>query len=163
MKDRNLHPLTQRLFDDEAVGGFDVFQVDAAEGGFERSDHFNESLRVLFSDLDIDGVDSGKFLKEHRLAFHDRFGSKRSNVPQPQDGRFVGDDRYQVAAVGVAVRRSGVSNDLLTRGGYPGGVGKRQIALVGEGFGGQNRPLAGGGVLVVIKRGLMEFDAVRCM
>lgn len=42
---RNIHPLAQFLFNIETFWRFNVFEVDAAEGRFERSDDFNKFVR----------------------------------------------------------------------------------------------------------------------
>ena len=69
---RNVHPLAAQLFDDEAVGGLDVFQIDRAKGGFQRTDDGRQLYRVRLVQLDVETVDIGEFLEQNRLAFHHR-------------------------------------------------------------------------------------------
>ena len=46
MEHRNVHALAQRLLDFKAVGGLDVFEIDAAEAGLQRGDDLDEFLGV---------------------------------------------------------------------------------------------------------------------
>ena len=69
---RNVHPLLQRLLDDEAVGRGDVLEVDAAEARLEQLDALDEALAIFGVDLDVDRIDVGEALEQHRLAFHHR-------------------------------------------------------------------------------------------
>jgi hypothetical protein len=102
VEDRDLHACAKFAFHLEAVGSLDVFQVDAAEGGFERGHHFDQPVDIGFGDFDVEHIDACEFLEQDRLALHDRLGGKRTNVAQPQHGGAIGDDRHQVAAAGVA-------------------------------------------------------------
>jgi hypothetical protein len=61
----------------------DVLQVDAAEGWLQRRHGFDHALDGVGGDLDVEHVDPGEFLEQHRLAFHDGLGSKRTDVPRP--------------------------------------------------------------------------------
>src|SRR3546814_6848040 len=72
MEHRDVHALLQRGFDDEAIGGGNVFEVDAAEARREQLDRFDETLRIFGIDLEIDRIDIGETLEQHRLAFHHR-------------------------------------------------------------------------------------------
>ena len=76
VEDRDVHPLAQRLLDDEAVGRGDVLEVDAAEARLEQRDRVDEPLRVLGVELDVDRIDVGEALEQHRLAFHHRLGRR---------------------------------------------------------------------------------------
>ncbi len=73
MEHRNVHELAQPLFDDETLGSLDVLEIDAAEGRAEISDAGNEGVGVLRVDLEVDRVDVGEALEQHRFAFHHRF------------------------------------------------------------------------------------------
>src|SRR3546814_6908720 len=68
MEDRNVHPLLQRLFDDEAFRGLDVLQIDAAEGRLHQLDRVDELVDILGLEFDVDAVDVGEALEEDRLA-----------------------------------------------------------------------------------------------
>ena len=69
---RNVHELAQPLLDDEAVGGLDVLQIDAAESRSEEAHAIDELVDVAGVDLDVDAVDVGEALEEHGLALHHR-------------------------------------------------------------------------------------------
>ncbi len=101
MEDGNVHHLAQLLLDDEAVGRLDVFQIDAAEAGTEIAHAVDEGVDVGGIDFEVDGVDIGEALEQHRLAFHHRLGGGRAQIAQAQNRGAVGDDRHQVAAWSV--------------------------------------------------------------
>ena len=65
-------------------------------------------------DLDVEDVDAGEFLEQHRLAFHHRLGGERADIAEAEHGRAVGDHADQVGAAGVV---GGASPD---RRGSPG-------------------------------------------
>ena len=48
------------LLNIEALGGFDVLQVDPAEGWFHGDHHVNELVGVSLSQLDVEGVDASE-------------------------------------------------------------------------------------------------------
>jgi proline iminopeptidase len=128
---RDLHALAQLALDIKAVGRLDVFEVDAAKGWLQRGDDVHQPVEVvLFVDLDVEHVDAGKLLEQHRLAFHHRLGRQRADVAQAQHRRAVGDDRHQVATAGVLEGVVGVFDNFLAGRGNTGGVGQRQIVLV---------------------------------
>ena len=56
-------------------------------------------------DLEVDRIDVGEALEQHRLAFHHRLGGKRAAIAEAQDGGAVGDDGDEVALGGVVVGR----------------------------------------------------------
>ena len=154
-----LHALAQLALDVEAVGRLDVFEVDAAEGRFERGDDVDQLVEVLLVDLDVEHVDAGELLEQHALAFHHRLGRQRADVAQAQHGRAVGDHGHQVAARGVPEGVGRVRDDLFAGRGHAGRIRQRQVALVGQLLGGADGHLAGRGELVVFERGLAEFGA----
>ena len=100
---RDVHPLAQRLLDDEAVGRGNVLEVDPAEARLEQFDAIDEPLRVLGLHLDVDRVDVGEALEQHRLAFHHRLGRERAEVAEAEDRGAVGDDGDEVALGGIIV------------------------------------------------------------
>ena len=89
--DGNVQLFAQPLFDVEAVGRRDVFQVDASEGGGQDLDGLNELVGVFGVQLQVEGVDVGKDFEKDALAFHDGLGGQRANVSQSQNRRSVGD------------------------------------------------------------------------
>ena len=115
--------------------------------------HDDQLVRVRFVDLDVEDVDAGEFLEQHALAFHHRLGGQRTDVAQAQHGGAVGDDGHQVAARRVFIGGGRVDDDFFARGGHARGVGKRQIALVGQLLGRRNADFAWGRELVVLERG----------
>ena len=98
---RDRHQLAQPLLDDEAFRRLDVLEVDAAEAGGEIAHAVDEGVDVGGVDLDVDGVDVGEALEQHRLAFHHRLGRKRAAIAQAEDGRAIGDDGDEIALGGV--------------------------------------------------------------
>src|SRR6185369_5991362 len=160
VEDGNLHPLTQLLLDVEALGGFDVFEVDAAESRFERGDDVDQFVRVAFLDLEVEDVDIGEFLEQHALAFHDRLGGERTDRPQAEDGGAVGDDADQVGARGQGADFGRIGDDFFAGESDARRVGHRQIVLVGQLFDGGNRNLARLRVAVVIERGFAQLSGI---
>ena len=98
VEDRDVHQLAQPALDDEAVRRVDVLEIDAAEGRAEDSARVDELVDVLGVDLEVDGIDVGEALEEHRLAFHHRLRGERAEIAEAEDGGAVGDDGDQVAA-----------------------------------------------------------------
>ncbi len=72
VEDGNVHQLAQALFDHEAVGRLDVFQIDAAERRAEIAHRVDELFHIGRIDFEIDGIDVGEALEQHALAFHHR-------------------------------------------------------------------------------------------
>ena len=101
VEDGNLHRLLQRLFDVEALGRLDVFQVDAAEGGLEQLAGLDDFVGILRVQLDVEDVDVGEAFEQDTLAFHDRLAGQRADVAQAEHRGAVGDDGDQVALGGV--------------------------------------------------------------
>src|SRR5665811_1517203 len=85
----------------EAVGRRDVFQIDAAETGFQQLHRAYDVVRVLTVDADRKGVDSPESLEQDRLALHDRHGGTGSDVAQAQYRGAVADYCHRVPAAGV--------------------------------------------------------------
>jgi hypothetical protein len=154
VEDGDVHALAAQLFDDEAVGGLDVFQVDGAEGGFQRADDLGQLHGVGFVQLDVETVDIGEFLEEDGLAFHHRLGRQRADIAKAQHGGAVGDHGHKVAARGVAAGGGGVGLDLEAGFGHAGGIGAAQVAAIGQGLGRADLQLSGLGEFVVIQRRL---------
>ena len=161
VKDRNVHPLAAQLFDDETVGGLDVFKVDRAEGGFQRTDDRRQLYRIGLVQLDVETVDIGEFLEQNRLAFHHRLGRQRANVAQAQHGGAVGDHSHKIAARGIAAGRGGIVLDFQTGLGHAGRIGAAQVAAIGQRLGGPDLELSGLREFVIIQRRLPETVVAR--
>ena len=58
----------------------------------------DELVGILGVDLEVDGIDVGEALEQHRLAFHHRLGGQRAEIAEAEDRGAVGDDRDHVAA-----------------------------------------------------------------
>ena len=157
VEDRDLHPLAELALDVEALRRLDVLEVDAAEGRLERGDDVDELVRVALVDLDVEAVDAGELLEQHRLAFHHRLRGERADRAEAQHRGAVGDDADQVAARGEVARLRRVADDLVARGGDAGRVGEREVALVGELLGRRDRDLARRRLPVVLERGFADF------
>jgi hypothetical protein len=125
----------QNSFDDETIRRLDVFEVDRAEGGFQRADDLGQLFGVGLVHLEVETVDIGEFLEEDRLALHHRLGGQRADIAEAQHGGAVRDHRDEVAARGIAGRIGRVGLDFKARLGHAGGIGARQIAPVGQRLG----------------------------
>ena len=169
VKHGNLHSLAQLALDDEALRRLDVFQVDRTECRLECRDDLDQLVGVGLLDLDVEYVDAGEFLEQHRLAFHHRLCRQRTDGTQPKHGRAIADDADQIAARGVAKRAERIRGNRLRGRRHPGRISEREIALRDQLFGGSDRDLAVRRKLVVVERclpairldvgGLGAFDA----
>ena len=143
MEDRDVHQLAQALLDDEALRRLDVLEVDAAPAFAEQLHAIDDLVRILGVDLEVDGVDVGEALEQHRLAFHHRLGRERAEVAEAEDGGAVGDDGDEVALDRVVVGLALVLGDGQHRHGDAGRIGERQVALRRHRLGGDDFELAG--------------------
>ena len=143
MEYRNVHQLAQPLLDDEAFGRLDVLEIDAAPARAEILDAIDEFVRILGGDFEIDGIDVGKALEQHRLAFHHRLGRERAAIAEPENGGAVGDDGDEIALDRVVVGLARILGDGEHRHRDAGRIGKRQVALRGHRLGGDDLELAG--------------------
>ena len=80
MKHRNGHQFAQALLDDETFRGLDVLKIDAAKGGTKIFHRIDEFFGVFGVNLQINRVNIGKALEQHRLALHHRLGGQRAKV-----------------------------------------------------------------------------------
>ena len=151
MEDRNLHPFAQLAFHFEAFRRLDVFQIDAAKSGFQAGDDVHQLVRVGFIDFDVEHIDTGKFLEQHRLAFHYRLGGQRADIAQAQHGGAVGDDAHQIGTGGKAAGIERVGDDFFAGSSHTRGVGQRQIALGHQRLAGIDGDFARSGEFVVIQ------------
>jgi hypothetical protein len=130
MEHRYLQPSAQLAFDIEALRCLDVLEVDAAERRFQRRDDFDEPVRVELIEFDVENIDAGKLLEQHRLTLHDGLGGQRTNVAEAEHGSAIGHDADQVAARGIAECCRRVFVNRLARCGNTRGIGQRKVALV---------------------------------
>ena len=100
---RDVEQLAQPLLDDEALRRLDVLEVDAAPAVAEQLDAIDDLVGILGGHFEVDGVDVGEALEQHRLAFHHRLGGQRAEVAEAEDGGAVGDDGDEIALGGVVV------------------------------------------------------------
>ena len=154
---RDLHPLPELPFDIEALRCLDVFKVDAAERVLECGDHFDKFVGVAFVDLDVEDVDAGELLEEHRLAFHHRLGRQRPDRAQAEHRGAVGDHAYEVASRGEVDRFARIAHDFLAGRRHARCIGQREVALVGELLGRQDRDLARARQAVVFQRAFLQL------
>ena len=152
VEDRDVHQLAQPLLDDEALRRLDVLEIDAAEGGAEEFDAVDELVGVLGVDLEVDGIDVGEALEQHRLAFHHRLGGERAEIAHAEDRRAVGDDGDHVALGGIVVGAGRVLGDGADRHGDARRIGQRQVALRRHRLGRADLQLAGAAHGVEIQR-----------
>ena len=120
--------------------------------GSSELDRPDELLRILRRDLDVEHVDAGEALEQDALALHHRLAGQGADVPQPEDGRAVGDDRHEVALGGVFVGEKGVFLDGEAGLGDPWRVGQREVALRGRRLRRQDFDLSFGSAGVVLER-----------
>ena len=149
---RDVEQLAQPLLDDEALRRLDVLEVDAAPAGAEQLDAIDDLVGILGGHLEVDGVDVGEALEQHRLAFHHRLGGERAEVAEAEDGGAVGDDGDEVALERVVVGLVRIVGDGQHRHGDARRIGQRQVALGRHRLGGDHLELAGAAVAVEVER-----------
>ena len=152
--DGDVEFLFEAAFYLEALGGLDVLEVDASEGGGDVFDGLYELVDVGGVELDVEDVDVGEYFKEESFAFHDGFAGEGADVAEAEDGGAVGDDGDEVGFGRVAVGVHGVALDGEAGLGHAGGVGKGEVVLGGVGFGGGYLDFAGA-ALFVVEEGLL--------
>jgi len=158
VEDWNVEQLAQALLDDEALRRLDVLEVDAAEGRVQVAHAVDELVDVLGVDLEIETVDAGEALKQHRLAFHDRLGRERAQISEPQDRGAIGDHRHQIALGGEVIGERRVLLDVQAGKRHPRRIGEREIELGRERLGGGDRELPGLALGVEAKRFLLAHS-----
>ena len=102
----------------------------------------DEFVRVFGGDFEIDGIDVGEALEQHRLAFHHRLGGERAAIAEAQNGGAVGDDGDEIALGRVVVGAALVLGDRQHRHGDARRIGERQVALRRHRLGGHDLQLA---------------------
>ena len=153
---RDVEQLAQPLLDDEALRRLDVLEIDAAPALAEQLHAIDDLVGILGGHFEIDGVDVGKALEQHRLAFHHRLGRERAEVAEPEDRGAVGDDGDEIAFGGVVVGLQLVLGDRQHRNGHAGRVGQRQVALGRHRLGGDHFQLARPALAVKVERFLIS-------
>ena len=121
---RDLHARLQAGLHLEAFRRLDVLEIDAAEGRLQRRHHVDDAVDLLGVDLDVEHVDAGELLEQHRLAFHHRLAGERADVAEPEHRGAVGHHGDEVRPRG---ERSG-----FRRIGGDGETGDRDARRVGE-------------------------------
>ena len=139
---RDVEQFAQPLLDDEALRRLDVFEIDAAPTLAEHLYAIDELVGILGRDFEIDGIDVGEALEQHRLAFHHRLGGERAAIAQPQNGGAVGDDGDEIAFGGVFVGEAFIFGDRQDRNCDAGRIGERKVALCRHRLGGDDFQLA---------------------
>ena len=153
VEDRDVHALLAQLLDDEAVRRLDVLEVDGAEGRLQRDDVPGQFFRIRGVEFDVEAVDSGEFLEQDGLAFHDRLRGERTDIAETEHGRAVRHHGDQVAARRIARDSRRIVVDGERRVGDARRIGERQIARRGKRLGRARLQFAGARVLVVAQRG----------
>ena len=77
---RDLHALLELRLDLKAFRSLDVLEIDAAKGRLQCGHGLDHALDGVGGDLDVEHIDAGELLEQHRLAFHDRFRGQRTDV-----------------------------------------------------------------------------------
>ena len=155
MEDGNVHFLFQCFFNVETLGSLDVFEVDAAEGGFHCLDHFDQLVGVGNIQVQVENVYVSETLEENSLAFHDRLAGGSADVAEAENGCSVGNNSHEVAAGRVVEGLFFVSFDFLARQGNAGCVSERKMFLGGAGFDRYDLDLSLVALAVVIQRFLL--------
>ena len=101
VEDGDLHGLAEFFLDLEAVGGFDVLKVNAAERGLEQLAELDDLFGILAVDFDVENIDVGKALEEHGFAFHHGLAREGSDVAQAEHRGAIAQHCDQVAAARV--------------------------------------------------------------
>ena len=86
---RNIEQFLQFALNTETFGALNILQIDAAEGDANVLDDGDDLVGILGGHLDVDGIDIGKALEQHSLAFHHRLGGQSPQIAETQDGRAV--------------------------------------------------------------------------
>ena len=129
MEDGDVHGGLERFFDDEAFRGLDVFEVDAAEGGFQSFHHADELTGSGGLQAEVVHVHVGEDLEEHALAFHDGLAGLRADVAEAENGGTVGHDSHEVGTAGIFADELLVFSNGVAGLSHAGGIGEREVFL----------------------------------
>jgi len=135
----------------------DIFEDDAAEGGFQGQDRLDEAFGIRDIQLEIEHVDIRQPFEKDDHSLLDRFGGLRPDVAQIRYGRAIGNDSHQVGARGVAKDCRRVFGNGGRGEDGPGQVGKPQLKRGQTRFGGPQFDFAGAITFVVIE-GVLGSD-----
>ena len=69
------------------------------------------AVGILGVELDVDRIDVGEALEQHRLAFHHRLGGERAEIAEAEDRGAVGDDRDEIALGGIVIGLARILGD----------------------------------------------------
>ncbi len=152
VKDRDVHLLAAQPLDDEAVRRLDVLEIDRPEGGLQRRHDLRKLHGIALVHLDVETVDIGELLEEHRLALHHRFRRERPDIAQTQHRGAVGHDPDHVGPAGIARGIGRLGLDLEAGLGHARRIGARQVPLVGQRLGRTYLKLSGLRVLMIVER-----------
>ena len=141
---RDLHGALQLLFDLEALGRLDVFEVDPAESRLQQLAGADHLFGILGGQFDVEHVDIGEALEQHRFAFHHRFAGQRADVAEPQHRGAVRYHGHQVAFGRVLIGQTGISFDLLAGDRDARRIRQTEVTLRPAGLGWDDGQLAGG-------------------
>ena len=120
--------------------------------GSSSATHVDEPLRVLGVDLDVDRIDVGEALEQHRLAFHHRLGGERAEIAQAEDRGAVGNHRDEIALGGQLIGAAGIVGDRLHRHRDAGRISEAEVALGRHRLGGDDLDLPGPAARVEVDR-----------
>jgi hypothetical protein len=84
VEDWDFHALTQFALDIKTIGGFDVFEVNAAKSGLECRNDFNQLFGVFLIDLDVKYIDAREFLNRTALPSMTGLLAKGPMSPRPK-------------------------------------------------------------------------------
>src|SRR3546814_15042358 len=76
---------------------------DVCSSDLEEAHAVHELVDVAGVDLEVDAVDVGETLEQHRLAFHHRLRGLRTEIAEAEHGGAVRDDGDDAAFGGVVV------------------------------------------------------------
>ncbi len=158
---RNVHAFAADLFNDKAIGRFDVFEVDRTKGRFERTNDLGQFIRIGFVQFDVETVDVRELLKEDGLAFHNRLGRQCADIAEAQNRRAVRHNTNKVAARGISACCVCVGFDLEAGFGHAGAVGAGKVTSVCQRFGRADFQFPRFRELVIVQRCLTQVVLAR--
>ena len=85
VEDGNAHARLQPFFDLEAFRRLDVLEIDAAKCRLQSADRFDHAVDLRRVDLDVEYIDAGELLEQHRLALHHRLGGQRADIAEAKN------------------------------------------------------------------------------
>ena len=75
----------------EALGCFDIFEVNAAKGGCYGFYGLNKSFGVFLVDFDVEHIDAAVDFKEQSFTLHHRFSAHGTYIAEAENCRAVAD------------------------------------------------------------------------